>query len=97
MKRLSWGRAPDEVAVFFAATDHGKSVTDLTREEVGILDDQKPPASITGFRNEAQLPLRLGIVIDTSESVTGRFSFEQRAALHFLQRFWAARMTRRSW
>jgi Ca-activated chloride channel family protein len=76
----------DEVAVFFAATDHGKSVTDLTREEVGILDDQKPPASITGFRNEAQLPLRLGIVIDTSESVRGRFSFEQRAAVHFLEK-----------
>ena len=81
----------DEVAVFFAATDHGKSVTDLTREEVGILDDQKPPASITGFRNEAQLPLRLGIVIDTSESVTGRFSFEQRAALHFLQKVLGSR------
>jgi Ca-activated chloride channel family protein len=76
----------DEVAVFFAATDHGKSVTDLTREEIGILDDRKPPASITGFRNEAELPLRLGIVIDTSESVTGRFSFEQRAAIHFLQK-----------
>jgi Ca-activated chloride channel homolog len=76
----------DEVAVFFAATDHGKSVTDLTREEIGILDDRKPPASITGFRNEAELPLRLGIVIDTSESVTGRFSFEQRAAVHFLEK-----------
>jgi Ca-activated chloride channel family protein len=76
----------DEVAVFFAATDHGKSVTDLTREEVGILDDQKSPAAITGFRNEAQLPLRLGIVIDTSESVTSRFSFEQHAAVNFLQK-----------
>jgi Ca-activated chloride channel family protein len=76
----------DEVAVFFAATDHGKSVTDLTREEIGILDDRKPPASITGFRNEAELPLRLGIVIDTSESVRGRFSFEQRAAIHFLEK-----------
>jgi VWFA-related protein len=76
----------DEVAVFFAATDHGKSVTDLTREEVGIRDDQKSPAAITGFRNEAQLPLRLGIVIDTSESVTSRFSFEQRAAIDFLKK-----------
>jgi Ca-activated chloride channel homolog len=76
----------DEVAVFFAATDHGRSVTDLTREEVGIRDDQKSPAAITGFRNEAQLPLRLGIVIDTSESITSRFSFEQRAAIDFLQK-----------
>lgn len=76
----------DEVAVLFAATDHGKPVTDLTREEVGILDNQKPPARITGFRNEAELPLRLGIIIDTSESVTAQFSFEQRAAIHFLQK-----------
>jgi Ca-activated chloride channel family protein len=76
----------DEVAVFFAATDHGKSVTDLTREDVGLRDDQKSPAAVTGFRNEAQLPLRLGIVIDTSESITSRFSFEQHAAINFLQK-----------
>jgi VWFA-related protein len=76
----------NEVAVFFAATDHGRSVTDLTREEVGIRDDQKSPSAITGFRNEAQLPLRLGIIIDTSQSITSRFSFEQRAAINFLQK-----------
>jgi len=76
----------DEVAVFFSATDHGKSVTDLTREDVGIRDDLKSPVAVTGFRNEAQLPLRLGIVIDTSESVTSRFSFEQKAAIDFLQK-----------
>jgi Ca-activated chloride channel family protein len=76
----------DEVAVFFAATDHGKSVTDLSRENIGIRDDQKSPSAITGFRNEAQLPLRLGMVIDTSESITSRFSFEQRAAIDFLQK-----------
>jgi VWFA-related protein len=76
----------DEVAVFFAATDHGKSVTDLTRDDVGIRDDQKTPAAVTGFRNQSQLPLRLGIIIDTSESVTSRFSFEQHAADNFLQK-----------
>ncbi len=76
----------DEVAVFFAATDHGKSVTDLTREDVGIRDDQKSPAIVTAFRNQAQLPLRLGIIIDTSESVASRFSFEQHAATDFLQK-----------
>jgi Ca-activated chloride channel homolog len=76
----------DEVAVFFAATDHGKSVTDLTREDIGIRDDEKSPAVITGFRTQAQLPLRLGIVIDTSESIASRFSFEQKAATDFLQK-----------
>lgn len=76
----------DEVAIFFAATDRGKSVTNLTRSDVGIRDDQKEPAAVLGFRNEAELPLRLGLVIDTSDSVSARFSFEQEAAMQFLQK-----------
>lgn len=76
----------NEVAVFFAATDHGKSVSDLTRESVFIRDNGKPPVAVTGFRNEAQLPLRLGLVIDTSSSITKQFAFEQKAAGSFLQK-----------
>ena len=83
---LTLRSAVEEVAVLFAATDHGRSVTDLSREEVGIRDDQKSPSAITGFRNEDQLPLRLGVVIDTSASTTRRFSFEQKAAIDFLQK-----------
>jgi VWFA-related protein len=75
----------EKVAVFFTATDHGKSVTNLTRDEVTLLDDQKPPAAVLGFHSEAGLPLRLGLLIDTSVSVTGRFSFEQTAATNFLR------------
>jgi Ca-activated chloride channel family protein len=74
----------NEVAVFFAATDHGKSVSDLTRQDIVIRDAGKPPAAITHFRDESQLPLRLGLVIDTSASITKRFAFEQRAAAAFL-------------
>jgi Ca-activated chloride channel family protein len=76
----------NEVAVFFAATDHGKSVSDLTRQEVAIRDDGKPPASVIVFRSGSQLPLRLGLVIDTSSSVTEQFAYEQRAASSFLQK-----------
>jgi VWFA-related protein len=77
--------AVDEVPVFFAATDHGKSVTDLSASDIEIHDDGQPSEDILGFRNEAQLPLRLGLIIDTSDSVTSRFSFEQAAASKFLQ------------
>jgi Ca-activated chloride channel family protein len=77
--------AVDEVAFFFAATDHGKSVTNLDASEVKVRDNNKPPANVRSFLNEAQLPLRLGLIIDTSNSVTGRFSFEQQAAEKFLQ------------
>ncbi len=76
----------DEVALFFTATNRGKSVPDLTGADVGIRDDGKAPAAILGFRNEAQLPLRLGLVIDTSDSIASRFSFEQNAAINFLHK-----------
>jgi VWFA-related protein len=76
----------DEVSVFFAATDHGKAVSDLTLADVAVLDSHREPSSVLGFRNEAQLPLRLGLVIDTSGSVTSRFSFEQSAAANFARK-----------
>lgn len=76
----------DEVSVLFAATDRGKSVTDLASSDVRVRDNSQPPKAILHFRNETQLPLRLGLVIDTSNSVTDRFKFEQAAAIKFLQK-----------
>jgi Ca-activated chloride channel homolog len=76
----------DEVSVFFAATDHGKAVSDLVLSDVAVLDNHQAPVSVLGFRSEAQLPLRLGLVIDASESVTNRFSFEQSAAANFIRK-----------
>jgi Ca-activated chloride channel family protein len=77
--------AVDEVALFFAATDHGSAVTNLTASDVAIRDNNRAPEGIVSFRNESQLPLRLGLVIDTSNSVTERFRFEQAAAAKFLK------------
>jgi Ca-activated chloride channel homolog len=76
----------DEVAVFFVATDHGKPVGDLAKSEVTVSDGGRPPTSVAAFRSEDQLPLRLGLVIDESESVTSRFSFERTAAADFLRK-----------
>ena len=39
----------NEVAMFFSATDNGKSVSDLARSDVKILDDHKPPAAVSRF------------------------------------------------
>lgn len=74
----------DEVAIFFSATDHGKSVGDLDQSDISVRDDHQAPRAIVSFRNESQLPLRLGLILDTSNSVTNRFSFEQSAANKFL-------------
>jgi len=76
----------DEVAVLFAATDHGSSVPDLSRADIKIRDNGKPPGALVGFLSQSQLPLRLGIVIDTSESITSRFAFEQKAAADFVEK-----------
>jgi Ca-activated chloride channel homolog len=74
-----------EVAMLFAATDHGKSVTNLSLSDIEIRDDNQPPEAILGFHNVTQLPLRIGLLIDMSNSVTDRFSFEQGAASKFLE------------
>jgi Ca-activated chloride channel family protein len=75
----------DEAAVFFTVTDHGRSVSDLKPTEMSILDDKRPPATIVDFRTESHLPLRLALIIDTSESITDRLSFEQAAGTSFLR------------
>lgn len=76
----------DEVNVLFIATNkHGKFVRDLNEKDFNILDDHKPPQSIINFSQQTDLPLRIGLLIDTSGSVKGRFQFEQEAAAGFLQ------------
>src|SRR5579872_1735505 len=76
----------NEVNVLFIATDkHGKFVRNLNEKDFAILDDHKPPQSIVNFRRETDLPIELGLLIDTSGSVRGRFDFEQDAAVTFLQ------------
>jgi len=76
----------DEVNVLFIATDkHGKFVRNLTQNDFTYLDDHKTPEAIINFRRETDLPIQLGLLVDTSGSVDSRFAFEQEAAVNFLQ------------
>jgi Ca-activated chloride channel homolog len=76
----------DEVNVLFIAMDkHGKFVRDLKKDDFNVLDDHKPPQTIVRFSQQTDLPLQLGLLIDTSGSIHGRFEFEQNAAAGFLQ------------
>jgi VWFA-related protein len=75
----------DEVNVLFIATDkRGKFVRNLQQGDFAILDDHKPPQTIVNFRHQTDLPIELGLLVDTSGSVHGRFDFEQEAAVNFL-------------
>jgi len=76
----------DEVNVLFIATDrHGKFVRNLNQTDFSIFDDHKPVQSIIDFRRETDLPIELGLLMDVSGSVQGRFAFEKEAATGFLQ------------
>jgi VWFA-related protein len=75
----------DEVAVFFSVTSHGKLVNDLEEKDLAVRDDNKPPLKILQFTPQSKLPLRLGLLVDVSGSLTQRFSFEKQAATHFIE------------
>ena len=76
----------DEVNVLFIATDRrGKFVRNLNQNDFSIFDDHKPVESIINFRRETDLPIELGLLMDVSGSVQGRFGFEKEAATGFLQ------------
>ena len=76
----------NEVNVLFTATNrHGKFVRNLNEQDFSILDDHKPPQAIVNFKRETDLPIELGLLVDTSGSVHSRFDFEQQAAVLFLQ------------
>lgn len=76
----------DETALFFAVSSHGKMVSDLDLADIQLKDDGKPPQKVVLFVPQSKLPLRLGLLIDTSGSVQSRFSFEKRAASKFLEK-----------
>jgi Ca-activated chloride channel homolog len=76
----------NEVTVFFTATTGHKFVDDLSEQEVSVKDDNQPVAKISTFGHQSDLPLRLGVLIDTSDSVNYRFNFEREAASRFLQK-----------
>src|SRR5215468_10539067 len=59
----------DEVSVIFTVTDkHGKFVKDLKQNQFKILDNNLPPRQITNFDSQTDLPLRVGLLIDASNS-----------------------------
>jgi VWFA-related protein len=72
------------VNVLFTVTDKKhRLVLDLTKDDLRVFEDKKPQ-TIRFFGRETDLPLRIGILIDTSNSIRERLRFEQEAAIDFL-------------
>jgi VWFA-related protein len=74
-----------EVNLIFTVTDKkGRFITGLQRQNFGLLDDGRPPVAVLRFSQQTNLPLRVGIMLDTSSSIRQRFQFEQDSAIEFL-------------
>ena len=72
------------VNVLYTVTDKkGRFVTDLTVNDFEVIEYKKPQF-IQQFTAETDLPLRLALLIDTSNSIRTQFRFEQQAAIRFM-------------
>ena len=72
------------VDVLFTVLNHrNKLVPDLEKVDFKILDDNKPQ-TIRYFSRQTDLPLRIGLLMDTSNSIRDRLKFEQDALVSFL-------------
>ena len=60
-----------------------KLVPNLEKQDFKILDDNVPQ-DIRYFSRQSDLPLRIGMLMDTSNSIRDRLKFEQDAANNFL-------------
>jgi len=75
----------NEVNLIFTVTDKkGRFITGLQRQNFGLLDDGRQPEAVLRFSQQTNLPLRVGIMLDTSSSIRQRFQFEQDSAIEFL-------------
>jgi Ca-activated chloride channel homolog len=72
------------VNMLFTVTDkRGRFITDLNRDDFEVFENKKQQ-QISEFASETDLPLRLGILVDTSNSIRDRFRFQQEAAVNFV-------------
>src|ERR1700730_11431118 len=69
--------------LFTVLNRRNKLVPDLEKSDFKISDD-KTPQAIRYFSRQTDLPLRIGLLMDTSNSIRDRLKFEQDAATSFL-------------
>jgi len=77
----------NEVVVTFNAMDaNGLPITDLKADEVRVRDNGVPPRRIVAFDKLANRPLRVGILLDTSESMQQTLPSHKAIAEKFVER-----------
>jgi Ca-activated chloride channel family protein len=72
------------VNILFTVSDRrGRFITNLVKDDFQVFEAKKQQ-NILEFAAESELPLRLAVLIDTSNSIRDRFRFEQEAAVEFI-------------
>src|SRR5947209_10105615 len=69
--------------LFTVLNRRNKLVPELEKGDFKIWDD-KFPQEIRYFSKQSDLPLRIGMLLDTSNSIRDRIKFEQDASINFL-------------
>jgi VWFA-related protein len=69
--------------LFTALNRRNKLVIDLNKDDFRVFDDGKPQ-EIRYFSRQTDLPLRIGMLLDTSNSIRDRIQFEKDASTGFL-------------
>src|ERR1700736_6090881 len=69
--------------LFTVLNRRNKLVPELDKNDFKIFDDNVPQ-EIRYFSKQTDLPLRIGMLLDTSNSIRARLEFEQDAATNFL-------------
>jgi Ca-activated chloride channel homolog len=77
---------PEVRLQFTVADERGRLIRDLSPSDVEVFDDQSEVKRFSDFERDDNLPLQLGLVLDTSDSVKRVLPQEKRAAVDFLER-----------
>jgi Ca-activated chloride channel homolog len=77
-------RTVNLVDVLFTVLDRRNKLVPILEKDDFKISDDKSPQSIRYFARQTDLPLRIGLLMDTSNSIRDRLKFEQDAATSFL-------------
>lgn len=77
---------PEVRLQFTVADEQGRVVQDLAPDDVRVFDNQQLVEGFKDFERAQDLPLRLGLIVDTSDSVRRVLADEKTAAANFLER-----------
>jgi VWFA-related protein len=71
---------------FHLSSRNGRPVPSMQKDQFAVYQDGQRVAGLTGFYADQDLPLRLLLMIDASDSMTRGFASERKAAVAFLRR-----------